>query len=83
MRGVDATPTASIPLAGGHLLTAIATSIVGILREHYGRGPMKAKTVDGRVRDRIGRAACACGGSVHHHLAEVVGRWAGGAHDTG
>jgi uncharacterized protein YbcI len=45
MRGVDATPAASgIPLAGGHLLTAISTSIVGILREHYGRGPMKAKT---------------------------------------
>ncbi len=32
------------PLAGGHLLAAISTSIVGILREHYGRGPMKAKT---------------------------------------
>ena len=39
------TPIAgSSPLAGGHLLTAISTSIVGILREHYGRGPMKAKT---------------------------------------
>jgi uncharacterized protein YbcI len=33
-----------IPLAGGHLLATISTSIVGILREHYGRGPMKAKT---------------------------------------
>jgi len=32
------------PLAGGQLLAAISTSIVGILREHYGRGPMKAKT---------------------------------------
>jgi uncharacterized protein YbcI len=32
------------PLAGGHLLSAISTSIVGILRDHYGRGPMKAKT---------------------------------------
>src|SRR5260370_31149467 len=32
------------PLAGGHLFSAISTSIVGILREHYGRGPMKAKT---------------------------------------
>lgn len=31
-------------LEGGHLLAAISTSIVGILREHYGRGPMKAKT---------------------------------------
>jgi uncharacterized protein YbcI len=31
-------------LAGGQLLAAISTSIVGILREHYGRGPMKAKT---------------------------------------
>ena len=31
-------------LAGGHLLAAISTSIVAILRDHYGRGPMKAKT---------------------------------------
>jgi uncharacterized protein YbcI len=29
--------------AGGHLLVAISDSIVGILRDHYGRGPMKAK----------------------------------------
>ncbi len=35
-------PAAS--LAGGNLLAAISTSIVAILREHYGRGPMKAKT---------------------------------------
>ena len=42
---MDAQPAASTtPLAGGHLLTAISTSIVGILRDHYGRGPMKAKT---------------------------------------
>ena len=32
------------PLAGGNLLAAISTSIVAILREHYGRGPMRAKT---------------------------------------
>ena len=32
------------PLAGGQLLTAISNSIVAILREHYGRGPMNAKT---------------------------------------
>jgi uncharacterized protein YbcI len=31
-------------MSGGELLAAISTSIVGILREHYGRGPMKAKT---------------------------------------
>jgi uncharacterized protein YbcI len=31
-------------LSGGHLLAAISNSIVGILRERYGRGPMKAKT---------------------------------------
>jgi uncharacterized protein YbcI len=31
-------------LAGGQLLAAISTSIVGILRDRYGRGPMKAKT---------------------------------------
>jgi uncharacterized protein YbcI len=29
---------------GGQLLTAISNRIVAILREHYGRGPMKAKT---------------------------------------
>ena len=32
------------PLGGGHLLAAISTRFVGILREHYGRGPMRAKT---------------------------------------
>jgi uncharacterized protein YbcI len=32
------------PLTGGRLLAAISTSIVAILREHYGRGPMRAKT---------------------------------------
>ncbi len=31
-------------LAGGRLLAQISTSIVALLREHYGRGPMKAKT---------------------------------------
>jgi uncharacterized protein YbcI len=31
-------------LSGGQLLAAISTAFVGILREHYGRGPMKAKT---------------------------------------
>jgi uncharacterized protein YbcI len=32
------------PLSGGRLLAAISTRIVALLREHYGRGPMKAKT---------------------------------------
>jgi uncharacterized protein YbcI len=32
------------PLAGGQLLAAISNKIVAILRDHYGRGPMKAKT---------------------------------------
>ena len=31
-------------LAGGKLLAAISTSFVAILRERYGRGPMRAKT---------------------------------------
>jgi uncharacterized protein YbcI len=31
-------------LAGGRLLAAISNRIVALLREHYGRGPMKAKT---------------------------------------
>ncbi|MFL5869166.1 MAG: Na-translocating system protein MpsC family protein [Thermoleophilaceae bacterium] len=32
------------PLHGGELLTAISTRIVGLMREHYGRGPSRAKT---------------------------------------
>jgi uncharacterized protein YbcI len=35
---------APVSLAGGRLLAQISTSIVAILREHYGRGPVKAKT---------------------------------------
>jgi uncharacterized protein YbcI len=31
-------------LTGGQLLAAISNSIVSMLRENYGRGPMKAKT---------------------------------------
>ena len=38
------TDARSTPLSGGHLLAAISTRIVGILRDHYGRGPMRAKT---------------------------------------
>ena len=41
---MDAQPVASsTPLAGGHLLRAISTSIVGILRDHYGRGPIEGQ----------------------------------------
>jgi uncharacterized protein YbcI len=29
---------------GGEMLAAISTRIVGLLREHYGRGPSRAKT---------------------------------------
>jgi uncharacterized protein YbcI len=32
------------PLAGGHLLSEITNRIVALMREHYGRGPIKAKT---------------------------------------
>jgi uncharacterized protein YbcI len=32
------------PLRSGELLATISTRIVGMLREHYGRGPMQAKT---------------------------------------
>ena len=35
---------AAATLSGGELLSAISKRIVGILRDHYGRGPMKAKT---------------------------------------
>ena len=36
--------TSDPQLAGGELLSAISTRIVALLRDHYGRGPMKAKT---------------------------------------
>jgi uncharacterized protein YbcI len=36
--------TAAARPAGGRLLATISTRIVAILRQHYGRGPMKAKT---------------------------------------
>jgi uncharacterized protein YbcI len=32
------------PLAGGRLLSEITNRIVALMREHYGRGPIKAKT---------------------------------------
>jgi uncharacterized protein YbcI len=43
---MEASPeeVAPAPLGGGKLLAEISTRIVAILREHYGRGPMKAKT---------------------------------------
>jgi uncharacterized protein YbcI len=42
---MDVPPAETAPnLAGGQLLSAISNRIVAILREHYGRGPMKAKT---------------------------------------
>ena len=37
-------PPEESQLSGGPLLSAISTRIVSILREHYGRGPMRAKT---------------------------------------
>jgi uncharacterized protein YbcI len=43
---MEASPreVAPAPLGGGKLLAEISTRIVAILREHYGRGPKKAKT---------------------------------------
>ena len=35
---------APVPLEGGRLLSEITNRIVGMMREHYGRGPIKAKT---------------------------------------
>ena len=32
------------PLRGGKLLSEISTGIVKLMREHYGRGPIRAKT---------------------------------------
>jgi uncharacterized protein YbcI len=41
---MDSDADAPANLGGGRLLAAISTRIVAILREHYGRGPTKAKT---------------------------------------
>src|SRR5438874_11593262 len=38
------TQPAPAPLAGGKLLSEITNRIVSLMREHYGRGPIKAKT---------------------------------------
>lgn len=42
-RGGESDPVPS-PLAGGRLLAEITSRIVALMREHYGRGPIKAKT---------------------------------------
>jgi uncharacterized protein YbcI len=34
----------AVPLGGGKLLSEITNRIVSFMREHYGRGPIKAKT---------------------------------------
>lgn len=36
--------SAQPPLTGGALLSEISTGIVKLMREHYGRGPIRAKT---------------------------------------
>jgi uncharacterized protein YbcI len=36
--------SALCPLSGGKLLSEITSRIVSLMREHYGRGPIKAKT---------------------------------------
>jgi uncharacterized protein YbcI len=33
-----------VPLAGGRLLSEITNRLVALIREHFGRGPIKAKT---------------------------------------
>ena len=40
----NAVSKARAPETAGEMLAAISTRIVGLLREHYGRGPSRAKT---------------------------------------
>jgi uncharacterized protein YbcI len=44
MSGPGSGDPAPIPLEGGRLLSEITNRIVVMMREHYGRGPIKAKT---------------------------------------
>jgi uncharacterized protein YbcI len=43
-QGEPAHGSGDAKLSGGKLLSAISTSIVKLVHEHYGRGPIKAKT---------------------------------------
>jgi Na+-translocating membrane potential-generating system (MpsC) len=56
------------PLAGGRLLAEITNRIVAFMREHYGRGPIKAKTY---VLDNLSLRAF---GRVHRDRAHDDGR---------
>ncbi len=40
----EADRSAAPPVGGGRLLAEITNRIVALMREHYGRGPIKAKT---------------------------------------
>ena len=40
----DSGQVSTLPLEGGKLLAEITNRIVSLMREHYGRGPIKAKT---------------------------------------
>jgi uncharacterized protein YbcI len=44
MSGPSSSDPAPVPLEGGRLLSEITNRVVGMIREHYGRGPIKAKT---------------------------------------
>ncbi|MGB0093894.1 MAG: Na-translocating system protein MpsC family protein [Solirubrobacteraceae bacterium] len=44
MSDVRPSESAPYPLIGGKLLAEITNRIVSLMREHYGRGPIKAKT---------------------------------------
>ncbi len=44
MAGVEESDQDAGPLTGGKLLSEITNRIVSMMREHYGRGPIKAKT---------------------------------------
>ena len=60
-------PVAPAELRGGHLLSAISIGIVKLMREHYGRGPMNAKTY---VLDDI--VVCVLRGSGFTALEETL-----------
>ena len=44
MSDAERSDPALCPFAGGRLLSEITNRIVSLMREHYGRGPIKAKT---------------------------------------
>jgi len=69
MSGPGSNDPEPAPLEGGRLLSEVTNRIVGMMREHYGRGPIKAKTY---VLDNL--IVCVLSDGFHRDRAHDDGR---------